>query len=440
MTLLAVGISHRVATTEFLDVVAAIDSDLLAGDCLASPHVAEAMIVSTCNRVEIYCEVDRFHAAVDDVVGMLAKSAGVAPEEVMSLAYVHYDERAVQHLFEVTAGLDSMVVGEAQILGQVRAALVRAQELGTAGRELNEVGQAALRVGKRIRSQTGIDRSGANVVSVGMAEAFDQLRARGVADPDTATALVVGAGSLSGVALAHAARLGLPQVTVVSRTATSAANLAAKHGAHSADLADLPQLIADADIVVCCTGALGIVVTGQMVAAAMDARPQRPLVVLDLAVPHDAEPAITHIPGVDRVDLGMLAYRPEARADREDVVAAEQIVANELAEFASIRAARAVEPVLLGLRARGTAVAEAELRRLRERLTGLDAEQWALVEQSLRRTVNTLMHTPTVRIKELAADPDGQRYADAISSLFDLPVSRVEEVSRPRDRSAGGGV
>jgi glutamyl-tRNA reductase len=188
---------------------------------------------------------------------------------------------------------------------------------------------------------------------------------------------------------------------------------------------------------VCCTGALGTVLAADDVRDAMGARPRRPMVVLDLALPHDSDPEIGHLPRVARVDLAMLADRPEARADRDDVVAAERVVGAELEAYATSRAARAVEPILLGLRARGSAVAEAELRRIKEKLVGLDAEQWALVEQALRRTVNTLMHTPTVRIKELASDPDGQRYADALSSLFDLSLGQVEQVIRPRDPRQG---
>ena len=438
MTLLAVGVSHRTADNDLLEALAAIDSRRFAAELLASPHVAEVMAVSTCNRVEIYCEVDRFHAAVDDVVAGLAKGAGMTAEDVTALAYVHYEERAVQHLFEVTAGLDSMVVGEAQILGQVRSALVAAQELGAAGRELNEVGQAALRVGKRIRTQTGIDRSGANVVSVGFAEALEQMATLGGVAREDAQLLVVGAGSLSALAVAHAQRNQLGGTTVISRTRARASELANSYGARDADLADLDELLLQTDYLVCCTGAVGTVVDHEQVAAAMAQRPDRPLVVLDLALPHDTDPTIAVVPGVVRIDLTALADRPETHADQQDVTAAQQIVSDELDEFATAQAARAVEPVLLGLRARGSAVAEAELQRIRERLTGLSEEQWELVEQALRRTVNTLMHTPTVRIKQLASDPDGQRYADALSSLFDLPGERVEQVTRPRDPESEG--
>jgi glutamyl-tRNA reductase len=438
MTLLAVGVSHRSAPSDMLESLAGVDAEDLAASALASPHVAEAMVVSTCNRVEVYCEVDRFHAAVEVVVGLLAKASGLASEQITALAYVHYDERAAQHLFEVAAGLDSMVVGEAQIVGQLRSALTRAQVAGTAGRELNEAAQAALRVGKKVRSQTGIDRSGANVVTVGLAEALDRMEALDGPSRELLRVLVLGAGALGAVAVAGATRAGTGPVTVASRTESRARALSGNYGATVAAMSDVVGLIADADIVICCTGAVGTVIGEADVVAAMARRPRRPLVVLDLALPHDSDPGITHIPRVARVDLADLSQRPEARADRRDIVAAERLVAQELDDYATARAARAVEPVLVGLRARGTAVAQTELQRLREKLPGLSAEQWAIIEQALRRTVNTLMHTPTVRIKELAADPDGQRYADAITSLFDLPVANVDQVLLPRGPGAEG--
>ena len=435
MTLLVVGANHTSAPLDLLEALAAASPRDLAAGALASPHVAESLVVSTCNRVEIYAEVDRFHAAVDDLAAVLAKGAGRPSPDVMPLCYVHYDERAAQHLFEVGAGPNSMVVGEQQILGQIRAALSQAQESGTAGRELNEVAQAALRTGKRVRTETGLDRAGANVVTVAYADAFERLASCGGPAPEAARLVVIGAGALSGLAVAHAARLGVGDVTVTSRTTDSAARLADSYDARSAPLRELPHLLRAADMAVFCTGAVGTIVDRGDVEAAMSDR-DGPLVLVDLALPHDTDPACSAVPGVERVDLVALAERPEAHADRSDSVAAAQIVTDELRDYFAVRAARAVEPVLVSLRGRATAVVDAELERLRERLPGLSAEDWATIEQGLRRTVNTLMHTPTVRIKQLAADPDGQRYADALNSLFDLSVDLVDSVITPREPQA----
>jgi glutamyl-tRNA reductase len=433
MTLLVVGANHRSAGTEVLELLAAQDPAGLAMDAISAANVAESLVVSTCNRVEIYAEVSRFHAAVDDIVATLAKSSGLTVEELTAACYVHYDERAVQHLFEVAAGLDSMVVGEPQILGQVRSALAEAQELGTAGRELNELGQVALRVGKSVRSQTGLERAGASVVTVGMAEAFQRLSGMGGPQPRDANLVILGAGAMSSLAIAHGSRLGVAGMAVVNRTPDRAHRLARDYGGRGAGIDELGAMLETADVVVCCTGALGLVLHRAEAAAAMEARPDRPLVVLDLALPHDSDPAIAYLHNVARVDLMSLAERPEAHADRADIQAARIMVADELTAHVSGRAARAVEPVLVSLRSRGSDVVEAELGRLRERLPGLDAAQWSLIEQAMRRTVNTLMHTPTVRIKELATDPEGRRYADALTSLFDLSVDLVEQMVLPRD-------
>lgn len=433
MTLLVVGANHTSAPMDTLEALAAADPATLAVDALASRHVAESLVVSTCNRVEIYAEVARFHAAVDDLTSTLAKAAGLATVDVTPQCYVHYDERAAQHLFEVGAGLNSMVVGEQQILGQIRSSLADAQEAGTAGRELNEIAQVALRVGKRVRTETGLDRAGASVVSVAYTDAFERLAALGGPSPDGAHLLVVGSGALSGLAVARADRLGVAGLVVAGRTESKARRLAESYSGEGAHLDDLPRLLAAADVVVFCTGAVGTIVDRGDIERAMQQRSGRPLVLVDLALPHDTDPATASIPGVARIDLAGLAERPEAHADQADTAAATQIVSDELREYFAARAARAVEPVLVSLRGRATAIVDAELTRLRERLPTMAADDWATIEHSLRRTVNTLMHTPTVRIKELASDPDGQRYADALNSLFDLSVDLVESVATARD-------
>lgn len=433
MTLLVVGANHTSAPMDVLESLAAANAAGIATDVLASPHVAESLVVSTCNRVEIYAEVDRFHAAVDDLTATLAKTAGLPVADIAPQCYVHYDERAAQHLFEVGAGLNSMVVGEQQILGQIRSALGVAQEAGTAGREINEIAQVALRVGKRVRTETGLDRAGASVVTVAYSDAFERLANAGGPQPADARVLIIGSGALSSLAVAHADRVGVGDLTVAGRTEEKARRLAESYDAQGAHLDDLVDLMAASDLVVFCTGAVGTIAERADVAAAMAARPDQPMVLMDLALPHDTDPTCAAVPGIIRIDLASLAERPEAHADHSDTVAATQIVSDELRDYFAARAARAVEPVLVSLRGRATAVVDAELARLRERVPGLSSDEWATIEQSLRRTVNTLMHTPTVRIKELAADPDGQRYADALNSLFDLSTDLVEQVVLPRD-------
>ncbi len=433
MTLLVVGVSHRTAPVALLDRLALVEggSEQLAGDVLASPHVAETLVLSTCNRVEVYAEVSRFHGAVVDVTETLAKTTGVPREELTPHLYVRYDDRAVQHLFEVTSGLDSMVVGEQQILGQVRGALRIAQEGATAGRGLNDLAQAALRVGKRVHHDTGIDHAGASVVSVALDLAAGALGGSLAGR----RALVVGAGAMSSLAATLLSRAGVTQLVVANRTFTHGERLAAAVGGRAVELAEVAGLLGEVDLVVSCTGSTGLVLTTDEVRTAR-ADATDPLVVVDLALPHDTEESIAGLPGVTRLDLAAVASVPEAAASETDVALARSIVADEVRAHVSARAAQRVEPIVVSLRAHADQVVEAELQRLRLRVPDLDDDAAEEVARSLRRAVSTLLHTPTVRMKQLASDPDGTRYATALHRLFDLDPEAIEALSAAQDAGA----
>ena len=431
MTLLVVGVSHRTAPVALLDRLALVEggSEQLADDVLASPYVAETLVLSTCNRVEVYAEVSRFHGAVVDVTETLAKTSGVPQEELTPHLYVRYDDRAVQHLFEVASGLDSMVVGEQQILGQVRGALRSAQEAATAGRGLNDLAQAALRVGKRVHHDTGIDHAGASVVSVALDLAAESLGG----SLEGRRALVVGAGAMSSLAATLLARAGAGDIVVANRTFSTGERLADAVGGRAVELADVPGLLGAVDVVVSCTGSTGLVLTTEEVRARASTDP---LVVVDLALPHDTEESIAGLPGVTRLDLAAVAAVPEAAASESDVALARAIVADEVRAHVSARAAQRVEPIVVSLRAHADQVVEAELQRLRLRVPDLDDDAAEEVARSLRRAVSTLLHTPTVRMKELASDPDGTRYATALHRLFDLDPEAIEALSAAQDAGA----
>ncbi|MBI1378943.1 MAG: glutamyl-tRNA reductase [Frankiales bacterium] len=436
MTLLVVGVSHRTAPVSLLDRLALVPEATarLQVELLASPHVAESLVLSTCNRVEIYTDVSKFHGGVVDVTETLAKATGVTREELTPHLYVRYEDRAVQHMFEVAAGLDSMVVGEQQIIGQVRDALRAAQEGATAGRSINDLAQAALRVGKRVHHETGIDRAGASIVSVALTLAAERLGGL-----EGRRALVVGAGAMSSLAAVSLLRAGVTDVVVANRTHARGVRLAEQVGGTAIELATLGDHLAQADVVVSCTGSTGLVLTTDDLRAARgDAG--HPLVVLDLALPHDTEETIGTLPGVTRVDLAALADLPGASAPERDVELARGIVAEEVRAQLAVIAAQRVEPIVVSLRARADEVVDAELRRLRVRLPGLDDAAADEVARALRRAVSTLMHTPTVRMKELAGDPDGARYATALHRLFDLDPAAVEALTAADDATAPGGV
>jgi glutamyl-tRNA reductase len=349
-------------------------------------------------------------------------------EELSPYVTVHYEDQAVAHLFTVAAGLDSMVVGETQVLGQLRNAYAIAREQGTVGRAMHPVAQRALRVGKRVHSETGIDKAGASLVSVSLDRAeqrIGSLAGRPV--------LVVGAGSMGALAATTLARRGAA-VTVSSRTSAHAQRLATAVEGRAAHLADLPAEIAAVDVLVTCTGARGIVIGTEMVAGAMRSRigaagPDRPLVVIDLALPRDVDPGVAALPGVHVVDLALLqgergadGHASASPVAADDVAAAHALIEAETALLRAERQAAAVAPTVSALRSQAAEVVDAELLRLSARLPDLDARARAEVTRTVRRVVDKLLHEPTVRVKELASAPGGVDYADALRALFGLGI------------------
>ncbi|MEV0559669.1 glutamyl-tRNA reductase [Streptomyces sp. NPDC050597] len=573
MSLLVVGLSHRSAPVSVLE-RAALSADAqikLLQDTVAAEPAAEAAVLATCNRIELYADVDKFHAGVAELSTLLAQHSGVGLEELTPYLYVHYEDRAVHHFFSVACGLDSMVVGEGQILGQIKDALATAQELHSAGRLLNDLFQQALRVGKRAHSETGIDRAGQSLVTFGL----EQLSSGAPADAwlKGKRALVIGAGSMSSLAAATLARAGVAELVVANRTFDRAERLAAllaeQYGQRPAEQGDLdvlaravpmesvPGELTRADVVVSCTGATGLVLTADLVAeavegrtgapaveraadsaavrsglpptsvgsedgcpldlsavqgsavqgstgfsvmgeaavAGMDAatleqhaawvdngtvdrregrrtpeidteavaalaaaaaalgrvperrRPEpvaevpRPLPVLsllDLAMPRDIDAAAHRLLGVRLVDIESLA---EASADAPmaaDVDQVRRIVADEVAAFDAAQRAAHITPTVVALRAMAADVVASEIARLDGRLPGLDDKQRGEITQTVRRVVDKLLHAPTVRVKQLAAEPGGAGYADALRTLFDLEPETVAAVSRADDNSPDG--
>ncbi len=429
MSVLVVGLSHKSAPVATLE-RAAVSGDTLTKllrDVVQAEPVAEAFVVSTCNRVEVYADVERFHAGVTAICELLARHCGMPPHELTQHLYVHYEDRAVSHLRAVAAGLDSMVVGEDQILGQVRSAVKLAAEHGTAGRVLNELGRLALRTGKRARAETGIGRAGLSLLSAAM-ELAGSPGADALAGRDV---LVVGAGSLSALAAATAARSGAASIVVANRTREHAEQLAESVSAAGvAGLADLPVAMAAADVVISCTGAVTPVITRDMVSAALAAG-RGALVILDLAMPRDVEPEAATLPGVALI--GMDQLREHATAIRDDDVAAVRaILEAELAAYQSAMDAARVAPTVVALRAKAAKVVDAELTRLAGRLSvdGLSGHALDEIAQTVRRVVDKLLHAPTVRVKELAGSPGGEEYAAALRVLFDLDPRAVEAVTR----------
>ncbi|MPY61811.1 glutamyl-tRNA reductase [Streptomyces spongiae] len=571
MSLLVVGLSHRSAPVSVLE-RAALSPDTqikLLQDTVAAEPATEAAVLATCNRIELYADVDKFHAGVAELSTLLAQHSGVGLDELTPYLYVHYEDRAVHHLFSVACGLDSMVVGEGQILGQIKDSLARAQELHTAGRLMNDLFQQGLRVGKRAHSETGIDRAGQSLVTFGL----EQLASG--ADVETwargKRALVIGAGSMSSLAAATLARAGVREIVIANRTYDRAERLAqilTEQGetdvtARAVTMDAVPAELTRAGLVVSCTGATGLVLTAESVATAvegrvpaqggpatagaesgrtatgtgvrpvhedtplpptsvgteegcpldlsavqgggfsvlgeaavagMDAatleqhaawvdnatvdrrerrpspaadaelitalaatvrvtgriperrrpesvvevpRPEPVLALLDLAMPRDIDAAAHRLTGVRLVDIESLAEASAGAPMAADVDQVRRIVSDEVAAFGAAQRAAHITPTVVALRTMAADVVAGEIARLDGRLPGLDDKERGEITQTVRRVVDKLLHAPTVRVKQLAAEPGGAGYADALRTLFDLDPETVAAVSRADDETDG---
>jgi glutamyl-tRNA reductase len=317
-----------------------------------------------------------------------------------------------------------MVVGEGQVLGQARQALRLGQEAGTVGPALNALFQQALRVGKRAHAETDVDHAAPSVVSVALdraADAVGSLQGRRV--------LVVGAGAMAGLAVATLSRTGAADVVVGNRTEANARRLAQQYGARAVPLEEARDELARADVLVSCTGATGVVLPLATVAAAR-AGVTAPLAVVDLALPHDVDPAVAELPGVTLIGLATLAGEVNEGAGAPAVAAVREIVAQEVAAFLAARRSTTVAPTVVALRTMATGIVDAEVQRLMSRVPDLDDAVRAELEQSLRRVADKLLHQPTVRVKELAGETGAVSYATALAELFSLDPDAVEAVTR----------
>lgn len=427
MSVLVVGLSHRSAPIAVLEhaAVPAADAGKVLFELLKREHVAEALLLSTCNRVEVYAVVHTFHGGLSDIVDVLACHSAMEVGQLSGYLYVHYAAAAVEHLFSVAVGLDSMVIGEQQILSQLRAAYASAEQAGTVGHTLHEVIQQSLRASKRIRNQTTLDQAGASVISEALAEATTALAC---ADPPTLVgqrALVIGAGSMGHLATAWLRRATVAEIVVCNRTQATAQRLvtlcqAEGTPARAVELDEVAATLSTVDLVICCTSATDTVLGVEHLTDA-HRHSCGPLVVCDLGLPRNVEPAVGRLPGVTLLDLTNLARRMQPRTTNASATStAQRLITEEVHRYLAAQRTANVIPTLTALRKRATQVVDTEFVRLANRLPGLDTAVHDELACTLRRVVNKLLHPPTVRIKQLAETSSGQTYADALHELFAL--------------------
>lgn len=415
MTVVAIGVHHRTAPLELLEqltfpaeTVPAVLAELRASDV-----VTEAVVLSTCNRIELYVHAERFHDGFRDVRAVLGRLSRVAPDDFDPYLYVKYHSEAVRHLFEVTAGLDSVIVGEHEILGQVNRAWQLAQRERASGPLLNLLFQRAIESGKKVRTDTDIGRSTA---SLGHA-AVSLLRARRD-DLDGCSVLVVGAGELGTDVAAALCRKHPVKPIVTNRTAARAEELAERLEGRTVPFDELAHHLAEVDIVICATGAAEPVISVDDLQAATGGR--RRLLVLDLALPRDVPAEAATLPGVELIDLAELqAFANQGlEARRAHVEAARAVIDAELERYRTASSARQAAPMIAGLHGWADGIRSAELDRYASRLAALNEGDRATVEALSRSIVAKILHQPTVVLREAAGTAKGDRLAEAVRELF----------------------
>jgi glutamyl-tRNA reductase len=419
MSLVVVGLNHRTVPVDLLERVAVAPEALpKALQALTRrEHLAEVVLLSTCNRTEVYANATMFHPAMQDVRDFLADVSGVDPEEFSDLLYTYHDDAAVAHLFGVAAGLDSMIIGEGEILGQVREAWQAAESEGASGSLLSRTFRQAVEVGKRARTETAIARHPVSVSSAAVALAEHRLGSL-----DDRRVLLVGAGEMGeGMALALLGA-GALEIVVANRTLPRGQALAQRVGGRAIRLEAVPGALVECDVLLVSTGGSDLLVERNQIETVMATRGGRALLIVDVGVPRNVDPGAGDVFGVTLLDIDDLrALGQQSLAQRrQEIGTVRDIIAEELDRHRLERSAREVAPLVTALRTRGEDLRSLELDRFRARIDALDPTARELVESITRGVVNKLLHEPTVRIKQAAGTARGELYADAIVELFDL--------------------
>jgi len=419
VSFVVVGLNHRTVPLPVLErvtVAPALVPKALR-DLAGREYLAEVALLSTCNRTEVYALCTKFHPGVADASEFLAHQAGMGSADLAEHIYSYYDEAAVAHLFGVAAGVDSVILGEGQILGQVRDALRIAEEEGTAHQGLARIFRHAIEVGKRSRAETGIGRGAVSLSSAAVALATERLGTL-----VERRVVVLGAGEMGQGMASSLAGSGVADVIVAGRGTERATELATRVGGRAIPIERLPQALVAADLVLTSTGSSDVVISHADVEVAMQRRFGRPLLIVDIAVPRDVDPGVADLAGVTLLDMDDLKAFAESSMDRRrrEVARVRRIISAELERLRTDRKAREVAPLVSALRSRAEDIRLAELERFRSKLEMVDPRTAEAIEALTRGIVAKLLHEPTVRVKEAAGSGKGDLYADILSALFGL--------------------
>ena len=415
--------THRTAPLAVLEAmsVGADAVDKTTHGLLSTDNVSEAVVLSTCNRTEIYAVAEKFHGGYADIRAVLAELAFLDPADFTDHLYVHHDSAAVAHLFSVVAGLDSAVIGEHEIQGQVKTAWEAAVELDAVGPTLNLLFRHALTAGKRVRTETAIGSGTASVSYAAVAMAAEHLG--GLTDR---RAVVLGAGDMGGSMAANLVDGGIVDLALANRTFDTAVERAARHEvAHAVRFSDVTDALVDADVVLTSTGAPSVLLGLDDMVDVMDRRHGRPLLCVDIAVPRDIDPAVAELAGVTVLDMADITRFAEAGLAGRlgEVDAARAVIDDEVNRFHAATSAQAMAPTIVALRDAAESTRSAELDRVRSRLRTLDADQFAAVDAFSQSLVSKLLHQPTIALRESAGTAKGDRLIQALRDLFDIDAT-----------------
>ena len=428
MSVVVIGVNNRSMPIDTFEKLTIAEADLgkALHDLHSRPHILEAVLLSTCNRTEVYVYAERFHGAYGDVRDFLADISHLPPEAFSDHLYTHYEPDnlysfyeadAARHLFEVASGVDSAVLGETEILRQVKQAWEFARTESCTGTALNNLFRQSFEVGKRVRTETGIARHITSISQAAVALAAEELGAL-----DGKRMLIVGAGDMGEGSAVAAAAAGVSDVVIANRTWENAVEVADRIGATALTLDDLGSTMVDVDVVVTGTGATSLLVEQADLETVMVERDGRSLLIIDIAMPRDVDPSAGDIDGLTLLDMDALqAFADTGRRERRgELASVNTIVEAELSKYVGRSTVREVEPLVAALWAQAEDARQGEFDRFARRLERLDADQLDLVEALTKGLLGKLLRTPTIRVKDAAGTAKGDRLADALRELYDL--------------------